>query len=66
MSIQSRRISFLKRLVEKSLALFYSTFAVMYISLLWTALKLKNQNKEQFVPVSVFEHCDGFMNVADA
>ena len=38
----------------------------MYISLLWTVLKLKNQNKEQFVPVSVFEHCDGFMNVADA
>ena len=66
MSIQSRRISFLKRLVEKSLALFYSTFAVMYISLLWTALKLKNQNKEQVVPVSVFGHCDGFMNIADA
>ena len=66
MSIQSRRISFLKRLVEKSLELFYSTYAVMYISLLWTALKLKNQNKEQFVPVGVFEHCDGFMNVADA
>ena len=66
MSIQSRRISFLKRLVEKSLELFYSTFAVIYISLLWTVLKLKNQNKEQFVPVSVFEHCDGFMNVADA
>ena len=66
MSIQSRRISFLKRLVEKSLALFYSTFAVIYISLLWNALKLKNQNKEQFVSVSVFEHCDGFMNVAEA
>ena len=66
MSIQSRRISFLKRLVEKSLALFYSTFAVIYISLLWTVLKLKNQNKEQFVPVSVFGHFDGFMNVADA
>ena len=66
MSIQSRRISFLKRLVEKSLELFYSTFAVMYIFLLWTVLKLKNQNKEQFVSVSVFEHCDGFMNVAEA
>ena len=66
MSIQSRRISFLKRLVEKSLALFYSTLAVIYISLLWNALKLKNQNKEQFVSVSVLEHCDGFMNVAEA
>ena len=39
---------------------------MIYISLLWNALKLKNQNKEQFVSVSVFEHCDGFMNVAEA
>ena len=30
MSIQSRRISFLKRLVEKSLELFYATFAVIF------------------------------------
>ena len=39
--IQSRRISFLKLLVEKSLELFYPTFAVIFISLLWTALKPK-------------------------
>ena len=30
MSIQSRRISFLKRLFEKSLELFYATFAVIF------------------------------------
>ena len=33
---------------------FSATFAEIFLSLLWTALKLKNQNKEQFVPGSVF------------
>ena len=29
-------------------------------------LRSSYQNKEKFVPVNVFGHCDGFMNVADA
>ena len=30
-----------------------ATFALIFLSLLWTVLKLKTTNKEQFVPVSV-------------
>ena len=40
---------------------FSVTFTVIFLSLLWTALKLKNQNKEQFVHVSVL-FCYYFIN----
>ena len=68
MSIQSRR-SCLVSIIRTLILFFYysgllcSIFMELlhwqrgifcYFSLLWTALKLKNQNKEQFVHVSVF------------
>ena len=39
--------------VATATELFSATFAEIFISLLWPALKAKNINKEQFVPVSV-------------